>query len=125
MTGAEARLRFLDWLARERRASANTIEAYGRDLRDLLQFLSGHLGGEADAEALAGLRAADLRAFLARRAADGAGVSTRARQLAAVRGFRVEGQPFWCNTVAESRDVLYDGMYCNATNTNPLYYGHK
>ena len=42
-----------------------------------------------------------------------------------VRGFRVESQPFWCNTVAESQDVLYDGMYCNATNTNPEYYGKK
>jgi integrase/recombinase XerC len=88
MTGAEARARFLDWLARERRASANTVEAYGRDLRDFLLFLSEHGGdGEPDAAALAALRAADLRAFLARRAADGAGTATRARQLAAVRGF--------------------------------------
>jgi integrase/recombinase XerC len=98
LTGAEARARFLDWLAREKRASANTVEAYGRDLRDFLLFLSSHLGGEPDAAALAGLRAADLRGFLARRAADGAGVSTRARQLAAVRGFlrwlaRTEGLP--------------------------------
>jgi integrase/recombinase XerC len=98
VTGAEARARFLDWLARERRASANTVEAYGRDLRDFLLFLSDHLGGEPGAADLAALRAADLRAFLARRAGDGAGVSTRARQLAAVRGFlrwlaRTEGLP--------------------------------
>jgi integrase/recombinase XerC len=98
LTAAEARARFLDWLAREKRASANTVEAYGRDLRDFLLFLSDHLGGEPDAAALAGLRAADLRGFLARRAADGAGVATRARQLAAVRGFlrwlaRTEGLP--------------------------------
>ncbi|CAA9254786.1 MAG: hypothetical protein AVDCRST_MAG08-2293, partial [uncultured Acetobacteraceae bacterium] len=77
MTGAEARARFLDWLAREKRASANTVEAYGRDLRDFLLFLSGHIGEEPNAASLAGLRAADLRAFLARRAADGAGVATR------------------------------------------------
>ena len=98
MTAAEARVRFLDWLARERRASANTVEAYGRDLRDFLHFLSAHLGGEPDTAALADLRAADLRGFLARRAADGAGVSTRARQLAAVRSFlrwlaRTQGLP--------------------------------
>jgi integrase/recombinase XerC len=98
MTAADARARFLDWLARERRASANTVEAYGRDLRDFLLFLSAHLGGEPDTAALADLRAADLRGFLARRAADGAGVSTRARQLAAVRGFlrwlaRTQGLP--------------------------------
>jgi integrase/recombinase XerC len=98
MTAAEARARFLDWLARERRASANTVEAYGRDLRDFLQFLAEHLGGEPNTAALAELRAADLRGFLARRAADGAGVATRARQLAAIRGFlrwlaRTEGLP--------------------------------
>jgi integrase/recombinase XerC len=98
LTAAEARARFLDWLARERRASANTVEAYGRDLRDFLLFLAEHLGGEPDAAALAELRAADMRGFLARRAADGAGVATRARQLAAIRGFlrwlaRTEGLP--------------------------------
>ena len=98
MTAAEARARFLDWLARERRASANTVEAYGRDLRDFLLFLAEHLGGEPDAAALAELRAADMRGFLARRATDGAGVATRARQLAAIRGFlrwlaRTEGLP--------------------------------
>ena len=57
MTAAEARARFLDWLARERRASANTVEAYGRDLRDFLLFLCGHLGGEPDAAALSRLPA--------------------------------------------------------------------
>ena len=62
MTGAEARARYLDWLARERRAAANTVEAYGRDLGDFLGFLTGHLGEEPGLEALAGLRAADLRA---------------------------------------------------------------
>ncbi|KAI0074347.1 pectin lyase-like protein [Panus rudis PR-1116 ss-1] len=42
-----------------------------------------------------------------------------------VRDFRIESQPFWCNTVAMSRDVVYDGMYCNATNTDPLYKGQN
>lgn len=87
MTGAEARARYLDWLARERRAAANTVEAYGRDLGDFLGFLAGHLGEEPDVEILAGLRPADLRGFLAARANGGAGPATRARQLAAIRGF--------------------------------------
>ena len=65
MTGAEARRRYLDWLAKERRAAANTVEAYGADLGDFLGFLASHLGGEADLDALAALRPADLRAFLA------------------------------------------------------------
>ena len=42
-----------------------------------------------------------------------------------VRNFRIENQPFWCNTVADSRDVIYDGMLCNATNTNPAFAGQK
>ena len=67
--------------------AANTVEAYGRDLGDFLGFLNGHLGEEVGLEALAGLRAADLRGFLAARAAAGAGPATRARQLAAIRGF--------------------------------------
>jgi integrase/recombinase XerC len=87
MTGAEARARYLDWLARERRASANTVEAYGRDVSDLLAFLTRHLGEEPTLATLASLRPADLRGFLAARAAAGAGAATRARQLAAVRGF--------------------------------------
>ena len=89
MTLAEARLRYLDWLARERRAATNTVEAYGRDLGDFLGFLARHLGGEEALEVagLGALRPADLRGFLAARAAAGAGVATRARQLAAVRGF--------------------------------------
>ncbi|TCZ62922.1 tyrosine recombinase XerC [Roseicella aquatilis] len=109
MTGQEARLRYLDWLARERRAAANTVEAYGGDLADFLHFLNGHLGGEPDLAALAGLRAADLRAFLAARAAAGAGAATRARQLAAIRGFlrflaRTEGlQPIALATIRGPR----------------------
>ena len=54
---------------------------------DFLGFLARHLGEEPDEAALAALRPADLRSFLAARAGDGAGNATRARQLAAVRGF--------------------------------------
>ena len=87
LAGAACVAGYLDWLARERRAAAHTVEAYAGDLRDFLRFLTGHLGGEPDLAALAGLRPADLRGFLAERAAQGAGNATRARQLAAIRGF--------------------------------------
>ncbi|HWX50252.1 MAG TPA: tyrosine recombinase XerC [Roseomonas sp.] len=88
MTGAEARAQWLDWLARERRASPRTLAAYGADLADFLGFLTRHLGHEPDLAALGALRPADLRAFLAERAVkDGVGNATRARQLAAIRGF--------------------------------------
>jgi len=87
MSGEAAARDYLDWLAQERRASPHTVEAYGRDIRDLLDFLTRHLGARPDAAALAALRLADLRGFLAARAAEGASNATRARQLAAIRGF--------------------------------------
>ncbi|MBW6396429.1 tyrosine recombinase XerC [Roseomonas sp. HJA6] len=87
MTGEQARHAWLDWLARERRASANTLEAYGQDAAGFLGFLTRHLGGEPDLAALGALRPADLRAFLAERANEGDSTATRARRLAAIRGF--------------------------------------
>ncbi|KAI0943021.1 hypothetical protein AcV7_002279 [Taiwanofungus camphoratus] len=42
-----------------------------------------------------------------------------------ITNFRIEGQPFWCNAIADSQDVVYDGMYCNATNADPLYYNQN
>ncbi len=87
MLAAAARIGFLDWLRHERRAAVLTVEAYGRDTAAFLGFLTRHLGGEPDLAALAGLRAADLRAWLAQEANAGAGNATRARHLSAVRGF--------------------------------------
>ena len=87
MTGEAARLAFLGWLGEERRASPLTVEAYGADIAGFLGFLTRHLGGEPDLAALAGLRQADIRGWLAAEAAAGAGNATRARHLAAVRSF--------------------------------------
>jgi integrase/recombinase XerC len=87
MMAGEARAGFLAWLAHERRASPLTVEAYGRDIAAFLGFITRHLGAEPDLAALAALRAADLRAWLAWEAKEGAGNSTRARHLAAVRSF--------------------------------------
>ena len=87
MMAEAARAEFLTWLATERRASPHTLEAYGRDVADLLGFLTIHLGAEPDLPAIEALRPADLRGFLAARAKAGAGNATRARQLAAIRSF--------------------------------------
>lgn len=76
---------FVAWLAAERRLSRLTVAAYARDVAAFGAFLSGHLGGPADDAALAGLRAADLRAWLAHLADAGDLPQTRARKLAAVR----------------------------------------
>ena len=87
MTGEQARAAFLDWLGGERRASPLTVEAYAADIAAFLRFLTPHLGGEPDAVALAGLRPADIRAWLAAQTAEGQGNATRARHLSAVRSF--------------------------------------
>lgn len=87
MMAEAARAAFIDWLTHERRASPLTVSAYGRDIAGFLGFMAGHLGAEPDLAALGALRAADLRAWLAWQAGRGAGNSTRARHLAAVRSF--------------------------------------
>ncbi|MDR3532686.1 MAG: tyrosine recombinase XerC [Rhodopila sp.] len=87
MTGEAARTAFLGWLEQERHAAANTVEAYGHALAGFLGFLTRHLGGEPDLAALAGLRAADIRAWLAALANDKLVASSRAQHLSALRGF--------------------------------------
>ncbi|HVE23049.1 MAG TPA: tyrosine recombinase XerC [Acidocella sp.] len=78
---------FLAWLSGERRMAAKTVETYGRDILAFLAFCREHIGAEPDAAALGGLRAADIRAWLAADAAAGTGNATRARKLSAVRTF--------------------------------------
>ncbi|MDJ0947419.1 MAG: tyrosine recombinase XerC [Alphaproteobacteria bacterium] len=79
--------RWQRWLADERRAADYTIEAYGHDLAAFLDFLREHLGAPARLDDLAGLRAADFRSWLARRAQQGLERSSTARALSVVRGF--------------------------------------
>ena len=76
------------WLGRlsgERRLSANTVEAYGRDARQFLAFLAERLGAPARIAEFSGLAPADLRAFLARRRADGIDPRSLQRALSALR----------------------------------------
>ncbi len=80
-----ARQRWLKALAGERRLSALTVEAYERDTRQFLQFLTGHCGGPPGIADIASLRPADLRGFLAARRNAGAGARTLGRGLAGIR----------------------------------------
>ena len=74
-------------LAEERRLSDNTLEAYERDTRQFLAFLTGHLAAPARLKDIGNLRPADLRGFLAARRRDGAGARTLGRGLAGLRSF--------------------------------------
>ncbi len=87
MLAAAAQAEFVTWLRHERGGSPLTALAYDRDVGAFLGFLTRHLGAEPDLAALAGLRLADLRAWLAAKGHAGAGNATRARHLSAVRSF--------------------------------------
>ena len=73
------------WLTAERRMSANTVDGYCRDVEAFLGFLAEHRGEPADLSVLSGLEAAEFRAWLARRTADGLSRTSIARALSAVR----------------------------------------
>jgi integrase/recombinase XerC len=74
-------------LASERRMSAKTVEAYGRDVRQFLSFLAEHLGGKVTLARFTRLSPADVRAFMASRRAAGIGSRSLMRGLAGTRSF--------------------------------------
>ena len=84
---AQARQSWLSHLAGERRLAANTLEAYERDTRQFLSFLTGYLGGPPGICDIADLRPANLRGYLAERRREGAGARTLGRGLAGIRSF--------------------------------------
>src|SRR5262245_34709412 len=75
------------YLATERRMSAKTVEAYGRDVNQFLAFLAEHLGGRVTVSALGRLTPQDVRAFMAARRADGISGRSLMRGLAGARSF--------------------------------------
>src|SRR4249919_4347790 len=79
--------RWLAHLGAERRMSVKTVEAYERDVRQFLAFLSEHLGGKPSLRELAGLAPQDVRAFMAARRGGGIGGRSLMRALAGVRSF--------------------------------------
>ncbi|MDQ0137386.1 integrase/recombinase XerC [Neorhizobium galegae] len=83
----EKRREWLESLASERRLSGNTLDAYERDTRQFLTFLTTHLGGPARIADIHTLRPADLRAFLAARRREGSGARSLGRHLAGLRSF--------------------------------------
>lgn len=84
---AEHSRQWLVHLAAERRLAANTVEAYERDLRQFLAFLTRHVGQPAGLADFADLRPMDMRGFLAERRRQGAGARSLGRGMAGIRSF--------------------------------------
>lgn len=70
---------FLDMLAAERGAAANTLEAYRRDLDDYVRFLA------ARSSTIASAGAADVNEYLQEQSKAGLAATSRARRLSAIR----------------------------------------
>jgi len=81
------RKNWLSMLAHERRASPNTLRAYGDDVARFIGFQAAHVGGAVTARTLAKLKPADIRAFISSRRSEGLGAGGVQRALAAVRSF--------------------------------------
>ena len=78
---------WMERLKTERRASAHTLAAYGRDFAAFLDFLRDYKGGQPSIATLATLQPRDFRAFLAARAAEDLAKTSQARALSVLRGF--------------------------------------
>ena len=83
---AAAVAEWMAWLADERRYSAHTLEAYGRDVAGFLAFLAEHNGFVPGLADLTALRPADFRGWLAHCQRRGLSRASTARALSALRG---------------------------------------
>jgi len=82
-----ARNKWLSHLKNERRLAEKTLDAYERDLRQFLSFLTGYLGARPAIKDVANLKPVDMRGYLTTRRKGGAGARTLGRGLAGIRSF--------------------------------------
>src|SRR5471032_904002 len=87
MSLASARDAWRDWLKSERRLAGHTLIAYEHDVANFLGFMTTYLGAAPTLEALAKLKPAEFRAWLAERARLGMARTSTARAFSSVRSF--------------------------------------
>jgi integrase/recombinase XerC len=84
---AEALRAWLEHLSAEKQFAANTLEAYERDIRQLLEFLCARQGRPVTLAHLNCLGPQDLRGFMAARRGEGTCSRSLSRALSALRTF--------------------------------------
>ena len=87
MNVASAQEAWRDWLKSERRLSGHTLAAYEHDVASFVAFMTNYLGAPPSLEAMAKLKPAEFRAWLAERARRGLARSSTARAFSSVRSF--------------------------------------
>jgi len=76
---------WLSWLENQRRVSPKTIDAYERDVRQFLLYMTGYVGEPCAVKHISDLKPMDMRGFLASRREAGAEARTLGRGLAGIR----------------------------------------
>lgn len=84
---AEKLQRWQDWLRVEKNMSRHTLRAYCGDVGHFVSFLADHKGKHPSLDDLSEVSLRDFRAWLSRKAMDGAGNASRARSLSGVKNF--------------------------------------
>jgi len=74
-----------DYLRVEKNLSRHTLRAYGGDVGHFIKFLMEHLGERPSLDGLSAVNLRDFRAWMSRKAMEGAGNASRARSLSGVK----------------------------------------
>ena len=80
-------MEWVAWLETERRASRHTMDAYQRDMRAFVEFLSDHVGATLTRDHFESLSLRDMRAWLSHENEDGKSPASIARALSVVRSY--------------------------------------
>lgn len=75
------------WLKTEKNMSRHTVRAYTTDVSHFVNFLHDHLGKAPSLADVSDMSLRDFRAWMSRKAMDGAGNASRARSLSGIKSF--------------------------------------
>lgn len=84
---ADAVLKWRRWLTSEKNMSKHTVRAYGADIGQFISFLTEHMGQAPSLNDIGNIELRDFRAWMSRKAIEGAVAASRARSLSGVKNF--------------------------------------